>query len=244
MLRFYYSLCLYRDRDMPISFSLSHFSPLFKQKDIQWSTELHYLNIPYDLCSKDKYMPWFPLVRLPWGRNPVSYGWQCGPTLLSIPNGRGKVEGAVGTLVLLQVYFKQDLNSHDLLQGAPPGPTSQGRGAALGGVSARAPVTEPPLEQPGPHRFICHPLAGRAPRDLKAGSGQACSQACRTTAEEAGVRAGADLARWSWAWPAGEETSLAGELCCNRSRNLLAHLNRQRFCSRCCQQPQRGIFSS
>ena len=85
-------------------------------------------------------------------RNSVSCGSQCGPALLSILNGRGKVEGTVGALVLLQVYFKQDLDSHDLLRGAPPGPNSQGRGAALRGVGAHTPATEPPLEQPRPGR--------------------------------------------------------------------------------------------
>lgn len=161
-------------------------------------------------------------VALGLSGNPVSGGSQCGPALLSILNRRGKVGGTAGALVLLQVYFKEDLDSCDSLQGTPPGPNSQGRGAALGGGGA---ATEPALEQPRPgpapghvrllsarplrrrpadgrptartSLFVCHPWAGRAPGALKAGSGHACGQARGPTAEEVGAQAGADLAGWS-----------------------------------------------
>lgn len=75
------------------------------------------------------------------------------------------------------------------------------------------------------------------------GGSQAFSQACRTTVEGVAIWAGADTARWIQAWPDGEETSFV-ELWCNQTRDLLDHLNRQKFCSWCCQQPSRGIFSS
>lgn len=117
------------------------------------------------------------------------------------------------------------LDSCDLLQGAPSDPNSQGRGAALGGELVPMPQRQsrpwsshdwgvlpaPHLLSPcanapqaacgrmdsSPHKPDHHPLAGKAPRALKASSGHACHRACRAMAEEVGVQAGADPASWS-----------------------------------------------
>lgn len=114
-------------------------------------------------------------VALGLNGNLVSCGSQCGPALLSILNGKGgswRDSGSTGPSPdLWHHHRKQDLNSRDLLRGAPPVPNSQGRGAVAGGVGAPAPVTEPPLEQPRPGRapspicFLPARLLRRQPAD-------------------------------------------------------------------------------
>jgi len=101
-------------------------------------------------------------VALVLRRSPVSWGSQCGPAPPSTLNRRGEVEGVVGALVFLQVYFNQDLNSRDSLPDVPPGPDSQGRGAAPGAVGAHAQRRSHPRSShgqgvlPAPAAFSLH----------------------------------------------------------------------------------------
>lgn len=66
---------------------------------------------------------------------------------------------------LWHCHCKQDLTSHHLVWGAPPGPGSQGRGAALGVLGAHAPVTMSPWSShaPGPICFLPAWPPGRWP---------------------------------------------------------------------------------
>lgn len=184
--------------------------------------------------------------------------WSCTSFQPEREGGSWRDNGSSGPSPdLWHCHCKQDLTSHHLVWGAPPGPGSQGRGV----LGAHAPVTMSPWSShdqamlPAPsasslhdrlaaglRQPVCHPWQQSTSHSQ--GRLQPCLQpgtlGCGWGSRNVGW---GRPSSWSWAWPSGEETSPAGKLCCSQSRNLLPYLNRQRFCSWCWQHPQQSIFS-